>query len=244
MKIIQIPAENGLGKTKGTNLAPKILSENLKSIEIKINNKEIDKQQKIIFQESLKILKSNKQTLFIGGDHSISYPLVRAFLKHCHSQKTPQEPFLIVFDAHPDCMPPMKEPTHEEWLSAIIEEGFPTKNIILIGIRKVEPEEKKFLKKHKIKIMKLKQIEKLIKLAQNKTCYLSFDIDSLDPSLVSATGYPEPKGLQKTDTLHALKKIKENTNLKAIDLVEINPTLLNSKKTINLAIEILDLLNN
>ena len=68
-----------------------------------------------------------QKIIFLGGDHSISYSLGKAFFEHC--EKENKEPCLIIFDAHADCIKPMKEPTHEEWLRALIDEGFPKENI-------------------------------------------------------------------------------------------------------------------
>ena len=66
---------------------------------------------------------------FVGGDHSITYPLFKAF------REKNAKPFLIVFDAHADCMPSMKEPTHEEFLRRIIEDGFdPAKVMKIIAV--------------------------------------------------------------------------------------------------------------
>ena len=141
MKIVSVPMINALG-LKGPEEAPgRILSElDLSSEEVEIDNSDIKKSGELIYERSKEIFREKEKVVFIGGDHSITFPIFKAFLEE-HDN-----PFLIVFDAHADCMSPMKEPTHEEFLRGIIENGFSPENVILIGVRKIEREEKKFFK--------------------------------------------------------------------------------------------------
>lgn len=227
MLLVKVPFINGLSKTKGCEKAPdKIIR---KANEIKVDNSNIKESIKKIYKESLKFLKSEKRILFIGGDHSISYPLAKAFTKTTKKRK-----YLVVFDAHADCMPRMKEPTHEEWLRAVIEEKFFDK-IILIGVRKIEPEEKKFLERRKEV-----EIVKDLNIVEDKgSCeiYLSIDIDVFDPSIAPGTGYKEKNGITKREFFNLINKIKYQ--IKVIDLVEVNPEKDINNKTIKLAREII-----
>jgi agmatinase len=235
--IILFPIENGLNKTKGTNLFPKEIQKRFKEKTIfpKINYQDLNKATKEIFQEAKKQIKKNKKTIFIGGDHSLSYPTTLAFLK------TQKNPFLIIFDAHPDLMPQMKEPTHEEWLRALISKRFPKNKIILIGIRNPDKEEKKYIQKNKIKSInanKTKAIKQINKIPKDSQIYLSIDIDAIDPKIAPGTGYPEKNGFNKKDFFEILKQILK-LKPKAIDLVEINPTKDTKNKTTKLGIEII-----
>lgn len=222
MWVVKVPFINGLGKTKGCEKAPNILAKRAKEIEI--DNENIEDSIKKIYKKALNILKKGKKVLFIGGDHSISYPLAKAFAK------TTKKQCLIVFDAHADCMKPMKEPTHEEWLRAILEKKLFHK-IILIGLRNIEPEEKSFLKNKK---------EVLINdfnFQNDYEIYLSIDIDVFDPIIAPGTGYKEKKGITKEKFYSIFDKIKGK--VKVIDLVEINPEKDLNSKTIKLAKEII-----
>ena len=139
MFIVKVPGINGLGKTNGCEKAGNLILADLNEIysnernvpidvkildleEIHLDNSNLVEASKLIYENALKTFKTKPKTIFIGGDHSISYPLTKAFFEDCKSSN--KEPCLIVFDAHPDCMKPMKEPTHEEWLRALIEDGF------------------------------------------------------------------------------------------------------------------------
>ena len=147
MFIVKVPGINGLGKTKGCEKVPDAILDSLKDIhsneqgipvdvnlfdleEIHLDNSNLESSNEALYKNSFEIFKTRPKTVFLGGDHSVSYPIVRAFLDNV--QSSGKEPCLIVFDAHPDCMKPMKEPTHEEWLRALVEEGFPSENILLV----------------------------------------------------------------------------------------------------------------
>ena len=237
IQIIKIPAINGLGNTIGTLKAPDLIEET--GIKLNINNSNLEEQQKAIYSEALKYLKKGK-TIFLGGDHSITYSTAKAFYK------LNKNAFFLIFDAHPDLMSPMENPTHEEWLRAFIEKTkINPESIILLGIRKksanIDDREIDYAIKNKIKMIYPEDFEKnkeeLIKKCNNKDLYVSFDIDALDNSLANATFYAEKDGL-KLDVLDFLKKL----NIKALDIVEINPDIADPSKTIKIAKDIISTL--
>jgi len=261
MFLVKAPLINACGRTKGCEKAPdKIIKEleeifsNEKEIkpeflinEIKINNSNLEESYSKIQKESENLFKKQKERIvFIGGDHSLSYSIVKSFMK------TNKVCGLIIFDAHADCMEPMQEPTHEEWLRAIIEEGFDSKNISLIALRNIEPEEKAFLEKTKVNIFSMKELQKdfenscnkIVEIARKcKKNYVSIDIDSIDPAFAPATSYIEPGGLTSRQFLYILQKLMLLDNIKAADLVEINPEKDLNGLTLKLAAKIIGELN-
>ena len=196
VKIIGIPRINALGNKGPENMPEAIRKEMNNDFEIiDVDNFNIEKSEKQISEKAKEILENDQRVCFVGGDHSITYPIMKSF-----SEKY-KDSFLIVMDAHADAMPPMKEPTHEEFLRAIIEFGFDTSKIILIGARKIEPEEKEFLDKNGIKVFG--EIENVESVADYVTenaighdVYFSLDIDVLDPSYAPAVNYQEVNGIQ------------------------------------------------
>ena len=244
--IVKVPGINGLGKTKGCEKAGNAVIEQLKEIhtnesgkpvdinsldleEIHLDNTNLELTNKLIYKNASEIFESKPKTVFLGGDHSISYSLTRSFLDYCNNNG--KQPCLIVFDAHPDLMPAMKEPTHEEWLRRIIEKGFPAENILLVGIRNSDKEEIKFLKEKRIRAISINQIrenlsdscETIMEFSSRKELYLSLDIDVVDPVFAPATGYKEPGGLTSRELIYLIQRINKIKNLRAIDIVEINP---------------------
>ena len=274
MFIVKIPAINAFGITEGCERAGDAIIKEMKNIwanesgkpvnadsfdleEIHIDNFDLEKTNKLIYENSLEIFETKPKTIFLGGDHSISSPIVKAFLDYCKNQKRvsqvhsassvnsqSKEPCLIVFDAHPDCMPAKKISTHEDWLSAVIEHGFPTKNILLVGIRNSDPEENTFLKERKIKIIPMNQLlddlretcDIIMEFSKGKELYLSIDIDVIDPAFAPSTGYNAPGGLTSREFIYLLQRINKVKNLKAIDIVEINSEL--DKNNNNLTVKL------
>lgn len=236
MMIVKVPGLNNLGKNNGCrNAGNAILAEigrikemNVFDIEeIHVNNLNIAEQEKLIYKNSKKLFEEQEKIIFLGGDHSISYSIGQAFLDVFGKDKS----YLIVFDAHPDCMPSMKEPTHEEWLRALVEKGFDSKNILLVGLRKVEFEERAFLDKNKIRYFEIDKIEDfeifcdgIMEFANgnDKKVYISFDIDAVDPAFALSTGYVEPGGFSSREILYFARRLAKLKTLKAIDVVEIN----------------------
>ena len=173
MLIVKVPGINGLGKTKGcrnagnailaslddiwSNEQGKIVDRKLLDLEeIHVDNENLEEQDRLIYENALEIIKSQDKVIFLGGDHSISFSIGKAFLEYC--KKENKETCLIIFDAHADCMKTMKEPTHEELLRALVEEGFPAKNILLVGARNLWQEEIKFLAENKIKRISINEL--------------------------------------------------------------------------------------
>jgi len=262
MFIVKVPGINGLGKTKGCEKAGNAILDSLKEIysneqakpidvklldleEIHLDNSDLDLTNKLIYKNSLETFETKSRIVFLGGDHSISYSTTRAFLDYC--KKENKEPCLIVFDAHADLMEPMKEPTHEEWLRGLIEYGFPIENILLVGVRNMDKSEIKFMKKNKIKTISMNKLNEnlqdmcdiIMEFANKKELYVSVDIDVVDPVFASATGYCEPGGLTSRQMIYLVSRINKMKNLKAVDIVEINPEKDKTGLTIKLGAKLL-----
>lgn len=262
MFIVKVPGINGLRKTEGCERAGNAIIESLKEIysseqgvivdvaaldleEIHLNNSNLELSNELIYKNSLEIFETKPQTIFLGGDHSISYSTTKAFLKYCKSSK--KAPCLIVFDSHPDCMEPMKEPTHEEWLRKIVEDGFPKENILLVGNRNSHRDEIKFLKENKIKTLSMNSLTEdlqdmcdvIMEFSNGKELYVSIDIDVIDPAFAPSTGYPEAGGLTSRQFIYLIQRIKKIKTLRAVDLVEINEKKDKDKITVKLGAKIL-----
>jgi len=147
-------------------------------------------------------ISSNSFPIILGGDHSITLPVVKAL----------KPKVFVSFDAHPDCDGSDVSP--KSVTRKIIEAGFKT---FLYGVRAISKEENDFLNKNKIKIATLEDLKKI-----NEPIYLSIDFDVLDPSIMPSVAYPEPNGLTFNQVLEAVKILSKN--LTAIDFVEFVPT--------------------
>lgn len=244
MKIIKIPSSlGGLGKATGAELAPDKVLEQTNELffsedgclplfdqdKVEIIKSNIEETNKNIYCKAKVILKQTIKPLFLGGDHSITYSLVKAFV-----ETYPENPGIIVFDAHPDAENDFMPPTQEDLLCCLVNQNLIKKeNIILVGTRNWDKNEIEFIQKHKIKYFPMKEIikeglheisESIMSVAKNfSALYVSIDIDVLDPAFAPGTGYLEPGGLSTRELLFFLHRLKRLNNLKAYDLVEINP---------------------
>ncbi|MEK6879829.1 MAG: arginase family protein, partial [Nanoarchaeota archaeon] len=217
MQIVKVPGLNSFGRNDGCrNAADAIFSElkeiwsNSKNVpvdykmfdmkEIELDNGDLDEQEKKIHEGALDFIKSNEKVIFIGGDHSITYSTGKAFLDFC--RENGKEPCLIIFDSHPDCMPPQKNVSHEEWLRACVDYGFTAKNILFVGLRNSDIVEIKYMSENSIKQIKINDLmndledvtDSIMEFSSGKELYVSFDIDFIDPAFAPSTGYIEAGG--------------------------------------------------
>jgi len=262
MLIVKVPGLNSMGKTKGCRNAGNAILQKLDEIysnekgklidrklldleEIHVDNKNLEAQDKLIYENSLESFDEQDKVIFLGGDHSISFSTGGAFLEFC--KKREEEPCLIVFDSHADCCKPGKEPTHEEWLRALIENGFPKENILLIGARNLWKEEIEFLGKSKIKRIGIDEInlnmeeaaDIITEFASGKNLYVSIDIDVIDPAFAPSTGYKEPAGLTSRQFIYIISRLSKMKNLKSADIVEVDSEKDKDFITVKLASKIL-----
>jgi arginase family enzyme len=264
MFIVKVPGINGLGKTKGCEKAGNAVIKALNEIysneegkpintklldleEIHLDNSDLELTNKLIGKNSLEMFQTKPRTIFIGGDHSISFSLTKSFLEYCKKEK--KKPYLIIFDAHPDCMEPAHKnyPTHEDWLRSLIESGFPSQNILLIGSRNADQNEIIFMKEHKIKTIPMNNLledlqgigDTITEFSNGNELYVSMDIDIIDPAFAPGTGYIEPGGLTSRQFIYLVQRINRVKNLRALDLVEINPEKDEKGFTVKLGAKIL-----
>jgi len=259
MQIIKIGMINNKDNVKGCESAPNSILKALKSIgsnekgetmeynalnleEIHINMGNLQEANHLIYENSKEILEKNFFSIFLGGDHSISYPILKAF------NKIEEDPMLIIFDSHPDCMESGKIPDNHSWLRKLIEEGYNPSGIILISTRNMNLEELEFLEENKILIIKMDLLREdmesvcdlVMERARNSSgFYISIDIDSIDPAYAPGTADIEPGGLSSRDILYFIKRLKLLKNLKGADIVEINPKLDFNNMTVKLGAKIL-----
>ena len=264
--VVKVPGINGLGKTSGCEKAGDEIAKSLGEIysnesrkvlesgeidlrEIRTDSSDAEKTNRLIYKNSLEIFRSGKKAIFLGGDHSVSFPLAKAFLDSCKERK--KRPYLVVFDAHPDCMEPasVEVPTHEDWLRSLIESGFPPGNVMLVGARNSDEHEILFMAENRIKQISMNALlEDLEGSGDSITefsgypdaeLYLSVDIDAADPAFAPGTGYLEPGGLTSRELIYLLQRMSKVRNLRALDIVEINPKKDKSGITVKLGAKIL-----
>jgi agmatinase len=169
----------------------------------------IDKKKaiKLIEEESRKILKTDKIPIFLGGDHTITYPILKTFKKKYKSLN------LLVLDAHTDFRRYFEgdELNHATWLNNLYRDKLCDKDeICILGVRENYPETPfKIINKDYIKNLK------------GKNLYISIDLDVLDHKEFTSLSNPTPFGICINDILDIVKELKRE--IKGMDMVEFNP---------------------
>ncbi|MBT4166445.1 hypothetical protein HOE04_05385 [archaeon] len=194
------------------------------SEEVPFEGSSIEESEHLIFENSKEIFERNFKAFFVGGDHSISYPIVRAF------GKVENNPLLIVFDAHGDCLEDGSG--NRKWLRRLIDSGFDGSKVILISGRNFFEEEIEFLKKNKVTLIKMNVLQEdlsgVCDLVMERTrgsggFYVSIDIDSVDCAFAPGCNDLEPGGLSSLDLIYFIKRLRLLKNFRGGDIVEINP---------------------
>jgi len=164
----------------------------------------------------LEILERNAIPVVLGGDHSITYPIVKAFAKKFGSLD------VLHFDAHPDLYDELygDRYSHACPFARIAEEGL-VQNIVQVGLRAVSGEHREKARALGIRMIEMKNIQNIPALSFSNPLYISFDIDALDPAFAPGVSHHEPGGLstrQAIQIIHALE-----AEIVGIDVVEVNP---------------------
>ena len=222
MRIIKVAGISALGKSGPEGAADKIVGElGVDAEDVVVDNSNVEECGKVIYERAKEVFEKEGKCVFIGGDHSISYPIVKAFNEKFENA------FLIVFDAHADCDYCAKEPTHEEWLRGVVDAGFKPENIVLIGARKMWDVERKFLAERGIKVFsEMGDVEAVAdyvtEKANGKDVYVSVDVDVLEPAVAPGVSYAEPDGLGSRELFYLLRRIFCIKSLRVLDVVEVD----------------------
>jgi len=172
-----------------------------------------------VYQNTKELLKTNKFLTFFGGEHSISIGIIKAFY-----QKYP-DITILQLDAHADLRESYLGSKYNH--ACAVHDASLNTNLIQVGIRSMDSCEKQYLDKSKCFFAgdmfgKDDWIEKSIGL-MTEDVYLTIDLDAFDPSIMPATGTPEPGGLGWNTVINYLKKVFERKNVLGFDIVELAP---------------------
>ncbi len=163
------------------------------------------------------ILKQGHQVLTLGGDHSITFPLVQAHAK-IHPELT-----ILHLDAHPDLYDELdaNRYSHASPFARIMEHKL-AKRLIQVGIRTLNAHQLEQAERFKVEIISMNAFTPNLKLQLDGPVYISLDLDVLDPAFAPGVSHHEPGGMSTRDLITFLHSL--NANVIGADLVEYNPT--------------------
>jgi agmatinase len=165
------------------------------------------------------LLKDKKIPMILGGEHSLTPFAVKAIAKQVKNLS------VLQFDAHADLRESYKGSKNSH--ACVMRRVLEICPAVQVGIRSISEEEYSFAKKvgqlSKIHwAEKLELVEK-IENQLNQNVYITLDVDVFDPSVVPATGTPEPGGMYWYEVLDVLKGVCATKNIVGFDVVELSP---------------------
>ncbi|MCJ7496949.1 MAG: agmatinase [candidate division Zixibacteria bacterium] len=189
------------------------------SDELESTSKGAEEMIEKIYKVGRSLLKDNKIIVMLGGEHTISIGMIKAF------KEKYKDLSVLQLDAHAD----LRENYQENRFSHActmrrVREFVPA---IGVGIRNLSMEEHNWIKKNKINLFYAQKREKdwsdKVLSSLSDEVYLTFDLDFLDPSIMPSVGTPEPGGFLWYETLDFLKTLTLKKKIVGFDIVELCP---------------------
>ncbi len=162
------------------------------------------------------IIRQGKRPVCLGGDHSITYPIVKAMARK-YSGLT-----IFHFDAHPDLYDEFegKRLSHACPFARIMEAGL-AKRLVQVGIRTINRHQREQAQKFGVEVVEMRALPAYDKLKAAGPVYLTFDMDALDPAFAPGISHREPGGMSVREAIAHLHAI--DGEIVGADLVEFNP---------------------
>lgn len=206
-----------------------------------------------------KAIREGALPLSLGGDHSIAAGSVAGV-------RAPGRVGVLWVDAHADFNTPQTSPSknlHGMPLGALLNqeptnlaayltaERLDPKDVVLLGIRSVDAEERRLLIDQGVKIYTMRDIDEqgiaevtrqvlnYFSRRQITRLHISFDPDSLDPTIAPGVGTPVPGGLSYREAHLLMEMLSDDKRVGSVDVVEINPILDVHNGTAALCIELI-----
>jgi arginase len=162
------------------------------------------------------ILAAGKRPVSLGGDHSITYPILRAIGKHVPNLT------IVHLDAHPDLYDNYgNNPNSHASPFARIMENKLAKRLVQIGVRTLNAHQQEQAKKFGVEIYEMSDLRDPTHLNLAGPIYISFDMDVLEPGMAPGVSHWEPGGMTTRQALHYIHTVPEP--IVGADVVEFNP---------------------
>jgi len=225
---------------------------------------EVAAWNRAVFNASAAELTAGRMPVMLGGDHCLAIGSIAAVAGHCRRHGKPLR--VLWLDAHTDFN------THEITPSGNVH-GMPVTclcgigpqeltgigghtpaitpaHVRQIGIRSVDPVEKRLVKEHALDIYDMRYIDEvgmktvieqaLAGMDAGTHLHVSFDVDVLDPGIAPGTGTTVPGGLNYREGQLLMEMIADSGQLGSLDIVEVNPALDNGNMTAELAVDLVE----
>jgi agmatinase len=153
----------------------------------------------------------------LGGDHSVSFPIVRAMFEKYGPIN------ILHFDAHPDLYDNFLDnpSSHASPFARIMENGYANR-LVQVGIRTLNQHQAEQAKRFNVEIISWDNFDPKTVPIPHSPLYVSIDLDALDPAFAPGVSHYEPGGLSVREILQIIQRI--DVQLIGADVVEYNPS--------------------
>lgn len=164
-----------------------------------------------------KHLDSHNKVFTLGGDHSIVFPIIKAY------QDSYKKFDILQIDAHADLYHEYEgDPySHACPFARIMENGFAAR-LVQVGIRTLNPHQAAQAKKFNVEMHQMNEYELSLIPKFENPLYISLDMDGFDPAFAPGVSHHEPGGLSSRQVIDLIQSIE--TEVIGADIVEYNPT--------------------
>ncbi len=164
-------------------------------------------------------LGKDKFVTAIGGEHSISIGVIRAFMEKY------KELTVLQIDAHADLRESYEGSKCNH--ACAVYEANQNAHLVQVGIRSMDVSENKVMKRENVffahdMVKNPDWMDEAID-RMTRNVFITIDLDAFDPSIMPSTGTPEPGGMQWYETLKFIKKVNKKRNIVGFDIVELCP---------------------
>jgi len=163
-----------------------------------------------------RLIETGDRVIALGGDHSITYPIVRA-TAHRHGRLT-----ILHLDAHADLYDEFEgnRESHACPFARIMEDGLAAR-VVQIGIRTMNRHQRQQAERFGVEVHGARRVPAIAGLKLEPPLYLSLDLDALDPSCAPGVAHPEPGGLTTREVISIIQDLP--CPLAGADIVELSP---------------------
>jgi agmatinase len=163
-----------------------------------------------------RLLTMGARPLALGGDHSVTYPVLRAVRPHAPSLT------ILHVDAHPDLYDELDGDrySHACPFARIMEERLADR-LVQVGIRTMNGHQRAQARRFGVEVIEMRSIQGDLRVPLNTPVYVSVDVDALDPAFAPGVSHREPGGLSVRQLLSLVQGIE--APIVAADVVELNP---------------------
>jgi len=162
------------------------------------------------------LLDHGLRPLSFGGDHAVTYPIVKAMSAHYPRLS------ILHFDAHPDIYDQFEgsRRSHASPFARIMESGL-VERLVQIGIRTMVGHQREQAEKFGVEVVEMKDWRDDLIFSFDTPLYISFDMDCLDPAFAPGVSHWEPGGFSTRQVLRVIQSLRGP--IAGADIVEFNP---------------------